>query len=578
VVSYVLIASTALAQKALLIVLPPLSGLTFYRASIKETGARTPSVIGAACYGLSALSLWGFSEGRIPVLVLLAILPMLWGRLPIAFGSSGVRSIRFIAGSAMVLAAGLAFYPGIALALALLVVMRVVLPERGEWLARGTGAIALVAATASLLVLPLAIQLASGSGQGLASTVGRPSFDSLARLAPDGGTGSWPVSFFLPIAALLSFTLIGHRTRAGWRALLASVVGLFLAWAAASGYLPEALSNPVAYLAVAALSLSSLVADGLAEALPEMGRAAFGYRQVAVATVGAVLVGGIGLQAIVAARGDWAVGADKLPPAWPVVATADPGHEFRVLWLGRLSGERFLPPGGDPTGTLSAAGVSVRYGLTGRQGITALDVARRGRGPGYDALENALANVLSGTTRHGGALLAPLGIEYIVANHGDLPPEAERALGSQVDLDLVPAGGLTIYRDPKALAGASITTDPRVVDAARSGSGAAATALPTAHVTRLDPVPGGFAGRPSSKQAETALLTDQFADGWRLNTDGREIAPEKAFGWAISFRVPPDTKEVSIQFGDQWPRRLMVLVTALAWAVGLWLTRRPARA
>jgi hypothetical protein len=476
----------------------------------------------------------------------------------------------------MVLAAGLAFYPGIALALALLVVVRVALPERGEWLARGMGALVLIAVTASLLVLPLAIELASGSGQGLASTVGRPSFHSLARLAPDGGAGSWPVSFFLPIAALLSFTLIGHRTRAGWRALLASVAAIFLAWAGAAGYLPQALSNPVAYLAVAALSFSSLVADGLAEALPEMARAAFGYRQLAVVTVGALLVGGIGLQGIVAARGDWAVGADKLPPAWPVVATADPGHEFRVLWLGRLSGDRFLPPGGDPTGTLSAGGVSVRYGLTGRQGVTALDTARRGRGPGYDALENALANVLSGTTRHGGALLAPLGIEYIVAQNGDLPPQAERALGSQVDLDLVPAGGLTIYRDPKALPGASITGDPRLVAAARGGG--AATALLATHVTRLDPVPGGFSGRPSSKGAETALLSDQFADGWRLDAAGHESTPERAFGWATSFDVPPDTEQVSIRFGDQWPRRLMVLAMALAWLVGLWLTRRPARA
>src|SRR5207253_188152 len=66
--SWLLFGSTDLAQKALLILLPPLAGLTFYRALLSQAGRRVPALVGAVCYGLSPVMLWAFSEGRIPVL------------------------------------------------------------------------------------------------------------------------------------------------------------------------------------------------------------------------------------------------------------------------------------------------------------------------------------------------------------------------------------------------------------------------------------------------------------------------------------------------------------------------------
>src|SRR5207247_8981069 len=62
--SWLLFASTELAQKALLILLPPLAGLTFYRAMLRQTGQRLPWVAGGAGYVLSPLTRWAFSDGR----------------------------------------------------------------------------------------------------------------------------------------------------------------------------------------------------------------------------------------------------------------------------------------------------------------------------------------------------------------------------------------------------------------------------------------------------------------------------------------------------------------------------------
>src|SRR5262249_27462723 len=69
------VGSTALLQKALLLGLPVAAGIGAYRAVKSVTGDAVSSVVAGGCYGLSSVVLWGLSEGRIPVLVLLAGLP-----------------------------------------------------------------------------------------------------------------------------------------------------------------------------------------------------------------------------------------------------------------------------------------------------------------------------------------------------------------------------------------------------------------------------------------------------------------------------------------------------------------------
>jgi GT2 family glycosyltransferase len=575
VISFVLGASTWLAVKALLILLPPAAGWTFYRTFVRETGHRGPAVVGAVCYALSATLLWAFSQGRIPVLVMLAVLPAFAGRIWLAFERRGVHPVRFIAATGIVLAAGIAFFPGMALAAGLLVVPWLVVPAPAATRARrwpmALGLLVAGVAAAAALLLPLTIDLVAGGGHGLASLVGRPSFSSLARLAPDGGTGSWAIAWFLPAAALLSYTLVQGSARPATRYLVIGVAAVFLAWASTVGALPRALTNPSAYLAVAALAYSALVVYGLASVIPRMGEFSFGYRQVAVVAVVALLGGGLTLQALLAARGDWAIGSDRLPAAWSLVGDSAPGG-YRVLFLGRLSGEPMVPPGGDPANTVTVGGVSLRYGITDQTGATALDTGRVGRGPGYGVLERVVGDLTTGSTDHVGALLAPFGIRYIVSAPGDLPPAIEQGLAEQADIDRVPAMGLTIYRDPTAWHEATATKQPELVKPALAGP-SAASGLPPNEGNVLHPVNGGFEGTASG--AGAAFVADQFAGGWRVAGNER-TSPDQVFGWAMRLPVG-GAGTMRVLQPSQTPRDLEIAFIALAWLVALWITRRSSR-
>jgi GT2 family glycosyltransferase len=581
-ISAVLFASTELAAKALLILLPPLAGLTFYRATVRQTGQRLPAVVGAACYGLSSVLMWAFSQGRIGTLVLLAVLPPLSARLRAAFGPGAPpRTTRFVVETGMILAVGVAFLPGAALAFALLALVFLLLPVAGGRRARGIGLTLAAAVAGAALVFPFAIALADGRGLGLSSLVGRPEFASLARLAPDGGAGSWSVAWFLPAAALLGFTMVDRTgRRAAVRYLVVGVAAVYLAWLAAAGYLPRAVSNPGAYLVAASLSYCTLVALGVAAAMG-MERRAFGYRQFAVVILGALLAGGLGLQAAEAIRGGWEVGRSRLPPAWPLVAAAQPGTDFRVLWLGKGDGDPFPAPGGDPQGTVSAGGTTVRYAITGRGGVTALDVGRPDQGDAYVYVDRVLAEMLSGSTEHGGALLGPLGVRFVVADAGGLPRAAKRRLDAQVDMDLVPAGGLIIYRNERALPPAAVTFQPEYVRASRSSDLLAIESLPPFEGGALRAVPGGYRGSAKGRGTGVALVGDQFGPGWQRwpsSPRGQTVPATRAFGWGLL--VPVDSAGgvvVGIRFADQWQRTAEMAGLAFMWVISLWITRKPAR-
>ncbi len=579
VLSTVLFGSTALAQKALLILLPPLAGVAMYRTVRRRTGERVPAVLAAACYGLSPLLLWAYSEGRIAMLVLVAAAPALLDRLERAFGPVlGSRPVRFMVGAGLVLAVAVSFAPGAALSFGVMFLAVLLVPGRGGRFRGLPLSIGMAVAGASL-AFPALLAAGGGPSPALGSTIGRPDFAALVRLAPGGGPGSWSVALFLPVAALVSFTLVDRERRlAAFRLAVASVAGVYLAWLSAAGYLPAVVSNPTAYLAVAAVADCVLIGLGVA-AVIQMGGRSFGYRQVAGVAVAALLGGGVILQAANVAVGEFAIGRSKLPPAWPLVAPAKApgvGPRFRVLWLGERSGDPFPSPGGDAVATASAGGVTVRYAVAGRDGITALDTGRGFTGDAYPYLEESLGQIFTGSTTHGGTLLGALGVAYVVSRSGDLPEGAATALDAQVDLDLIPAGGLVIYRNDRTLPPAFVTSQPQYGTAA-DGSGLLAIAsLPTFRGTHLASAPGGFRGRIPDGGAR-ALVEEQFDQGWRLTgSGGAEIRPAPAFGWALGFTAP-DGGPVRITYERQWVRDVEVGGLAALWLIALWITRKPAR-
>src|SRR5919109_2146679 len=98
----VLFGDPALAQKALLLLGPPLAATLLYRAAVRSGARPGPAVVAAASYGLSAFVLWAFSEGRIGTLLGAAILPAAVERIDRAFARAEPLDgrPRFVAGAA----------------------------------------------------------------------------------------------------------------------------------------------------------------------------------------------------------------------------------------------------------------------------------------------------------------------------------------------------------------------------------------------------------------------------------------------------------------------------------------------
>jgi hypothetical protein len=289
-----------------------------------------------------------------------------------------------------------------------------------------------------------------------------------------------------------------------------------------------------------------------------------------------VLAVGLGGQALQAAAGSWAVGGpDRVEPAYALVD--QPPSDFRVLWIGDLPGDAFPAPGGLPDGTVAAGPASIRYALRGPAGASALDVGRPSSGAGYRALESALSQILAGETRHGGALLAPFAIRFVVARSGDLSSASYRRLARQVDLDQIPTKGLTIFRDDKAAPVAGVTGAAEWRRAVGSPDPASIEMLPAADAQSLPAVSDErFDGATISGPA-LVYVAQQFDARWKLFQAQGPIAPSRAFGWGVAFRADALSPGWRVQYGGQASRTFEIGLLAALWAAALWLTRRPVK-
>jgi hypothetical protein len=171
-------------------------------------------------------------------------------------------------------------------------------------------------------------------------------------------------------------------------------------------------------------------------------------------------------------------------------------------------------------------------------------------------------------------LLAPLGVRYVVADQGDLPASAAARFDVQADLDRVPAGGLTIFRNAAALPTAYVATDPDWTPAPDASSLPEIAARPIVDVQRIAPPESG--GTSGTAAAGEVVVADQFDPGWRIENQGERLPPRPAFGWSISSEVEPGS--ISFVFTEQWMRTLEMALLGLLWLAALWITRKPVSA
>lgn len=550
---------------------PIAAGASCYGAVRRLGPGPGAAVVAAVSYALAAPVLWAASEGRVSVIVLLAVLPLVLSRLVAGFAPGGpAHPLRGTVGTGMALALLVAFEPSAWIAVAVLALPLLVIPERRGSRTRGLLLGVGTAVVAALLIFPFVVTLVeAGSSPGPPA---RARFDDLLLLAPGPGPGSGVTAAFLPVAGVLAFAVASER-RAAWRALVTAAAAIPLAWLAAAGRLSVPIDEPVPYLAAAALSLAILVGLGVAGMPHGVRRAAFGTPQIVAALTTVVLIVGLVGQSIRILPGDWAVGEERVAPAWPVVTSTEPGSPFRVLWLGAEDGLPFPPPGGDPEGAVVTSQAEVAFGVTGRAGRSLLAIGLPPDEPALARLEAVLTAMLEGRISHAGALLGPMGIRYVVAGVDRLPTVASRRLGEQVDLDLVQrAGGLSIYRNARAVPPAAVVPGDAAVAAARSDSLLAAADISGATAGRLHGGPETLRGTVPEGGVSLLLVTDGFDPRWRARSPTGDALPFPAFGWALGFEGRPGPVTVTFEGGSR--RTVELAALGLLWALALWSIRR----
>ena len=536
-------------------------------------------VVASVAYLAFPLGLNMISQGRVDVLVVVALLPVLVRRLfellavpgfrdepyhaPVGFARAGWRATASGQRTAAVLLAA------VMTAMAPAALVLVVLIAGGAGAARHfesrravstpwkrlTGA---VVAGVALLLLPLTIDTVAAGPRalevfGLArGPWSAPSFPALLRGA-DGSFGSSWWGWVLPLGAVLSLGLCRgeRRTMAATAASIATAT-VILATAAARHWMGPFAPDLDVLLTLYGVMLVFLIGLGVSALEFDLHQAGFGWRQVSAAIfVTALVVSSVPfLASLVSGRFD--LPTTSVAESMSAVAPSRPGG-YRVLWLG------------DPT-VLPTPGWSVVPGLELATSMNGLIGGATLFSPpdagASDALLSAVHLALESRTVHLGQLLARAGVSTIVimntsapaitdvqsAPYRAVPAALLAALTRQTDLSLVlQTSAVDIF--------ANAEFDGLVAERASSG--------PLQPILTNTFVPGPV------RSPATVVAALAPASAFALNVNGRPVPRALAYGWAPTFRIGSSHGAVIAQLVVRrfpW-NGLLALVTLVLWAV-----------
>lgn len=532
----------------------PLAALSAYVATRKLAVRRWVRAAVAATYALLPAATASVAQGRLDVVVVHLVLPLVVAGIVRLLTRPGTRWLHVSALSAFGVALLGAFSPlAHGLALVGLLVGFVVLPAPSG-LARRVPSVGIVVLLPLVLLLPWPTVLLRHPElllQGLGGPAAPASATDLAGLTP-GGPGAWPIGVVVLAATLVALVVRPRK----------QVVG---------------------GLALAVLGLIGVVLVRQVQLTPMQGGApASGYAGVPLLVVGAGL-----LWAVLAT---WQRGGPAVPAVWLPKVLAVAG----VVVVAALAAGAVAT---GPEGPLTAA---ARPQLAPE---VAADVAATGR---------AVLDVSAGQVRQTGGRLALFGDDELAPVKGTPERLAEwrRGLG-QGDV-----AALKRVFAAAAAAGVQYVVLPAGTDArafAAAASDLAAVAAPTSDgrpALRLLPKSGEVAliSPELAKQAVTGggapgtnpgispvaarlpevrvrasegptgrllVLAAEQEAGWQASVDGKAVPIVPAWGHQVAVSVPPRSSEVSVTFPGT--ERGLLLLVQLAAVLFTALTAIPSR-
>ena len=358
------------------------------------------------------------------------------------------------------------------------------------------------------------------------------------------GTGAW--EWLILIAAALPL-VVGRGWRLEWAARMWVVALTFfaLAWAVTRGWVP---SMPVGMLlAPAAAALAGSTALGVAAFEMDLPGYNFGWRQAAAASAGLCLALAAIPLFVAAGSGRWDMPSADASSVLAFLPTAEHG-DYRVLWVGHpdalpLAGRQLEPGFAYGTSFDGAPSLSDDWatGSAGAAGTLAADLR---------LVQGRLTTKL-------GHLLGPAGIRFLVIpNHVGpvgsggravpIPGALLAGMALQTDLQAIPVGDpdYTVYQNAAWAPVRAVQPNGAVAAAGRGASVNDPSDLRAVEQTDLmgsKPVLTGgnthAAGPVPSGQ--TVFVGSTRSGGWQLDAGGKTIRPAPAFGWGMSFDVPP---------------------------------------
>ncbi len=591
VVGTVLFGAMGLTQKVLVFACVPIGVWGMVRL-LRPFGSRAALVAGMA-YLAMALPYDALALGRWGALVVYAGMPWVFRRLfdatriaPFHAGAdpnSGEGehpswfarhpAIGSMLGLGVLEAVLVSFVPAAAFAVliaALALVLSSVVFRDGRQSGRALGVAVGSTAVAGLICLPWLIGVLS-AGRGALAVLGTPipsssapSWGSLLRFAV-GPIGDSPLAWGFAVAGVVPLVLArGERFRWAARLWSIAVVAWVVAWVVGRGWTGQLAIDTLVLLVPAAVGLAAAIGLGVAAFERDLGRAEFGWRQLApIVAVGAVALGALPtLVSALPGRFELPLNDFSQSVTWMPARASD--GAFRVLWLG------------DPR-ALNQGGWSVGGGLayaTSENGAPDARWLWNGASPGPAAqLASAVNLARTDRTDRLGRTLASAGVRYVVLltslapeiageqspEQLPVPADVAPALARQLDLDPVVAGtGITVYANAAWIPQrAETTTPPLLADGSPGTPVVAARAV----------LPGPSAARAYSGPVAVGTVLGAVAPAgrWELRTGGGTAPRVPWLGWAASYRVTRSAS-ATLSFDGGAVTPLADLV-----AVGTWL-------
>jgi hypothetical protein len=508
---------------------------------------------------------------------------------------SGVGSLGAAAAAGLALAAAAAGAPVLLpAALACLLVLAIVLPRRGV---AGRARLLLVAIPPLVLLGPLltyAAQAEDGwrlllSGPGAVAAT-PPSTPLLALLGwpqdpPAAGIASVSQWLVLLASATVAVAAVVALARGG-----AQARGVRLAWLVAALGAAAAVLAPYAEIGVARLADgtdvvargwagpgTSLLLLGLVMATAIGGgglRAAlhgrsFGWRQLGVALISIVLVGGIGLAAVgwtTMLRGEVLTlttrQSDPVPAIGDELQASDARSRVLAVWAtdaGTVDAELWRYAGPQLTETSSALALA--------------DLDRAEPDPATASLQRIVAGLATGTLSGAAEALADHAVGVVI-----VPPLDSVITGSTTD-DVARARLIALLDSVRGLERVTENASGVVWRVSTEEASVARVALVAADGTTT-PVAAGVVDvrteLPVMADAATLVLSERPAAGWRAWLDGAPLR-SVSHGWQQAFQVPAGAGgDLVVRFDDPLagPWRLAIVVTFVVVALIALPTRR----